>query len=194
MRDAATLVRTGLKLSIKKPVWFAENRPQVAEEMKWHQIGHLQRNKVRRLLSASPIIHSVDSERLLDAIVAEANKQAVSIDILIEINVSGDAAKTGLPPAELAGMVERFLVQQSSPSQSGNVQIVGLMAMAGWGTDSQHAHPQFARLRELREAIATQTGLTLPELSMGMSGDYAAAIAEGATMVRIGSSLFNGLL
>lgn len=178
----------------QKFIWFAEHQTNVASEIHWHQIGHLQRNKVRRLLVATPLIHSIDSERLLDEVLAESQRQQITVDVLIEVNVSGDEAKTGLPPAALSGVVERFAAQQQAGSQGPHVQIVGLMAMAGWGTDPNEARPQFARLRELRDALASQTGLELPELSMGMSGDYKAAIAEGATMVRIGSSLFDGLL
>lgn len=178
----------------QKFMWFAEHQPDVAAEIQWHQIGHLQRNKVRRLLAASPLIHSIDSERLLDEVAAETQRQQVTVNVMIEVNVSGDEAKTGLAPAALSGVVERFMSQRGTASTLGNVQIVGLMAMAGWGTDPSQARPQFARLRELRDALASQTGLDLPQLSMGMSGDYEAAIAEGATMVRIGSSLFDGLL
>lgn len=178
----------------QKFIWFAAHQPQVAAEIHWHQIGHLQRNKVRRLLPSTPLIHSIDGERLLDEVCEEAHRQQASVSVLIEVNVSGDEAKTGLPSAALSGLLERFLAQQKTGSQGGHVRIIGLMAMAGWGTDPNQARPQFARLRELRDALASQTGLKLPELSMGMSGDYEAAIAEGATMVRIGSSLFSGLL
>lgn len=178
----------------QKFTWFAEHQTNVAAEIHWHQIGHLQRNKVRRLLAASPLIHSIDSERLLDEVAAETQRQQTTVDVLIEVNVSGDEAKTGLPPTALSGLLERFLAEQETASQGGHVRIVGLMAMAGWGTDPSQARPQFARLRELRDALVSQTDLDLPELSMGMSGDYEAAIAEGATMVRIGSSLFDGLL
>ncbi len=178
----------------QKVAWFAEHRPDIAAAIDWHQIGHLQRNKVRRLLAASPLIHSINSERLLNEVTAEAQRREAAVEVLIEVNVSGDAAKTGLSPAELPDLVERFLAKQNASPASGRVRIVGLMAMAGWGTDPHEARPQFARLRELRDSLATRTNLALPELSMGMSGDYDAAIAEGATMVRIGSSVFDGLL
>ncbi len=178
----------------QKATWFAEHRPDVATEIQWHQIGHLQRNKVRRLLTVKPLVHSIDSERLLDEVLAEAWRQETSVDMLIEVNVSGDQAKTGLPPSELPGLVERFFARPDRSSSSHGVQIVGLMGMAGWGTDPHQARPQFSRLRELRDSLVDQTDVDFPELSMGMSGDYAAAIAEGATLVRIGSSLFEGLL
>lgn len=118
----------------------------------------------------------------------------------MEINVSGEQAKTGLPERELAPLLDQFAARREADDSSasdvlsGGVEITGLMAMAGWGTDVAQAGVQFARLRELRDKTRAQTGLELKQLSMGMSGDYQAAIAEGATMVRIGSSLFEGVL
>ncbi|MBB3206417.1 hypothetical protein FHS27_002226 [Rhodopirellula rubra] len=180
---------------MQKADWFSANEPDVAGEIRWHQIGHLQRNKVRRLLAFKPLIHSVDSERVLDEIHNEAISQSISVDVLMEVNVSDEAAKTGLPVVELPGLFERHCSRvASADSGEFGARVIGLMAMAGWGTDPQQARPQFARLRDLRDQMRQQTNLALPELSMGMSGDYAAAIAEGATMVRIGSSLFSGVL
>jgi len=182
------------QMMTQKTQWFTEHRPDVADQITWHQIGHLQRNKVRRLLASHPMIHSVDSERLLVEIDAEALRQSVSIDVLMEINVSEESAKTGLPANELAGILDRFESREREASGVHGVRIIGLMAMAGWGTEPDQARPQFARLRELRDEMRSKTELELPELSMGMSGDYEAAIAEGATTVRIGSSLFQGVL
>lgn len=193
---------------------LGENRPQVllqkhewlqthpsetaadepASPVRWHQIGHLQRNKVRRLLDADPMIHSVDSARLLDEIISQSSSRDSAIELLIEINVSGEDAKTGLPPEQLGELIEAVQNQPpTQPGQSPHVRLVGLMAMAGWGTDADQARRQFASLRQLRDTAATASGMPLPHLSMGMSGDYEAAIAEGATMVRIGSRLFDGL-
>ncbi|SMP37943.1 hypothetical protein SAMN06265222_10151 [Neorhodopirellula lusitana] len=180
---------------------LGENRPQVlcqkAEglvgSIRWHQIGHLQRNKVRRLMSARPMIHSIDSERLLNEVIAEATRQECTIDVLLEINVSAEEAKTGLPVEEASGVLDRFL-QQVADAQTSPVRIVGLMAMAAWGKDLAVAQQQFAKVRELRDELQASSGLALPELSMGMSGDFPAAIAEGATLVRVGSKLFGGVL
>ncbi|GAA5504852.1 YggS family pyridoxal phosphate-dependent enzyme [Novipirellula caenicola] len=179
---------------------LGENRPQVLwkkneevafpDDVQWHLIGHLQRNKLRRSLPFRPMIHSVDSPRLLTAIVEEAAAQQIPTKVLLEVNISGEEAKTGLKPQELRPMIESHL----GSSESGEVEIVGLMAMAGWGTDADAARQQFAATRQLRDELQQQTGVALPELSMGMSGDFAAAIAEGATMVRIGSRLFEGFL
>ncbi len=174
---------------------LGESRPQVLwqkaeqlmdQEVAWHLIGHLQRNKVRRLLKCGPCIESVDSQRLLQAIADESLAQGRVTRVLLEVNISGDEAKTGLLPAELPGLLE------SLPSQG--VQLDGLMAMAGWGTAPAEARKQFAETRLLRDRLTDQTGVPLPHLSMGMSGDFREAIAEGATIVRIGSRLFEGVI
>ncbi|EMI19760.1 putative pyridoxal phosphate-dependent enzyme [Rhodopirellula maiorica SM1] len=183
---------------------LGENRPQVLwkkneevdfpDDVRWHLIGHLQRNKLRRSLPYRPMIHSVDSERLLTAIVEEAAGQQIPTKLLLEVNISGEEAKTGLMPQDLRPILESHLDSKHTDTGTGVVEIVGLMAMAGWGTDVAAARHQFAATRQLRDELQQQTGAALPELSMGMSGDFPAAIAEGATMVRIGSRLFEGLL
>ena len=134
---------------------LGENRPQVlmqkhaalvdhAAPIRWHQIGHLQRNKVRRLLDAKPMIHSIDSVRLLDEIMAQSSHLESPIDVLIELNVSGEDAKTGLPPGELDGLLENYLAKTDH-----RVRIVGMMAMAGWGSEKDIAQKQFAALRNI---------------------------------------------
>ena len=181
---------------------LGENRPQslveksgrLARSIRWHQIGHLQRNKVRRLLAAEPLIHSVDSPRLLEEIDSEAVQQSRLVQVLVEVNVSDEEAKTGLPVDETKELVRKSIESIETRGDDKGARIIGLMAMAGWGTTPDQARRQFAKLRELRSQLQTSIGIPLPELSMGMSGDYAAAIAEGATMVRIGSSLFVGVL
>ena len=175
---------------------IGESRPQVlwskAEQIAaptsvaWHLIGHLQRNKVRRLLRHGVWIHSIDSPRLLDAVASEAQSQETTVPVLLEANISGDPSKTGLSADELRQWADHL------PSE--HVQVLGLMAMAGLATDDAEARRQFAATRELRDELRGRSGLELPELSMGMSGDFPMAIAEGATMVRIGSRLFEGCL
>ena len=174
---------------------LGENRPQVLwqkaesglldDQIQWHMIGHLQRNKVRRLLRFTPIIHSVDSQRLLTAIASEAEQRDEIASILLEVNISGDENKTGMSEVELS----KCLIAAESLS----VQIRGLMAMAGFGTSGDEARKQFAKVRELRDRLVKETGNPLPELSMGMSADFREAIAEAATMIRIGSRLFEGI-
>ncbi len=151
----------------------------------WHIIGHLQRNKIRRTLKQRPLIHSVDSMRLLQAIADEAVSQQTTARVLLEVNISGDEAKTGLAPDELPGLLDNL--------PEAGIDVCGLMAMAGWGTDPSAARQQFEKTRRLRDELEKSTGRSLAELSMGMSGDFPAAIAEGATMVRVGSRLFEGI-
>ncbi len=167
-------------------MWQKSQAMQDLTPLSWHMIGHLQRNKVRRSLRCKPMIHSVDSERVLTAIAEEAVQQELCIKVLLEVNISGDEAKTGFLPDALESVLE-------SSDKSG-IDICGLMAMAGWGTDPTTARKQFDNTRELRDRLQLSTGRTLPELSMGMSGDYQAAIRAGSTMVRIGSSLFDGVI
>ncbi len=174
---------------------LGESRPQqlwqkaeslcLGAKVRWHLIGHLQRNKIRRTLRHHVLVHSVDNQRLLGAIASEAESQAQEATVLLEVNISGDRAKTGFDPHELQQVLGGF------PAQG--IRVNGLMAMAGWGTDRDDARRQFAATRQLRDDLERECGLPLPELSMGMSNDFAEAIAEGATMVRIGSRLFEGL-
>lgn len=167
-------------------LWQKADELQEVKSIRWHLIGHLQRNKIRRTLRVRPLLHSVDSARLLHAIGKEADSQEQLIDVLLEVNVSGDEAKTGFSPPQVAAALNDL-----PPS---GVRVLGLMAMAGWGTERRQARQQFAQLRELRDRLVNETGNALPELSMGMSGDFVEAIAEGASMVRIGSRLFDGLI
>ena len=160
----------------------------VPPEIRWHLVGHLQRNKIRRTLPLVHLIHSVDSRRLLDAINVEATGLGRSANVLLEANVSGDITKTGLQPAEL----EPILADAGSwPS----VSIRGLMGMASLLGGTEAARRDFDRLRALRDRLAGNVppGVALDELSMGMTGDFEAAIAAGATIVRIGGGVFEGL-
>jgi len=149
--------------------------------IKWHMVGHLQTNKVKDAVKIFDLIHSVDSQR----IAWEIDKQAARInkvqDILIEVNISGEESKFGVEPEQLFKLVE-------SISQFKNVRLQGLMGMAPAVGDPQEARPYFRKLRGLKDQI---NGLT--HLSMGMSNDFEAAIEEGATIVRIGRAIFEGL-
>ena len=183
-----SLTRAGCRdLGENRPqqLWKKNEQVSFPEETRWHLIGHLQRNKVRRLLSHAPMIHSIDSRRLLQAVADEAVGQERTIDILLEVNISGDEAKTGMSPGDLEHLLDN--------RPENGVDILGLMAMAGWGTEGKNAQKQFEQTRELRDRLSAKCGLQLGELSMGMSGDYAQAIIEGATIVRIGSRLFEGV-
>jgi pyridoxal phosphate enzyme (YggS family) len=171
---------------------LGESRPQQlwqrAESLadpliRWHFIGHLQRNKVHRTLPAAAMVHSIDSPRLLAAI--DEERLPSPMPVLLEVNVSGDAAKHGFSP----DTVESFL---TTSAQYKNVSIRGLMCMGGLESDRDATRREFASLRTLRDRLRPNcpTGVELVELSMGMSGDFEMAIEEGATLVRIGSALF----
>jgi pyridoxal phosphate enzyme (YggS family) len=157
----------------------------------WHLIGHLQRNKVRRTLALPwrAIIHSADSMRLLEEIDRESAAIDRPVDVLLEVNVSGEAAKHGFRPDEVAPLLPRI-------AELRNVYVVGLMTMASLEGGGAQARRDFAALRELRDRLIPDCPerIMLKELSMGMSGDFAIAIEEGATMVRVGSALFEGLV
>jgi len=179
-----------LDLGESRPQEIWSKAPELTDlPIRWHLIGHLQRNKVRRTLPLVTLIHSVDSLRLLDELQSEAARIERVQTILLEVNISGDATKTGFAPAEIEAAI-------TAAAACDHLQIQGLMSMAGLDTDAATAQRQFAAVRELRDRLQTNvpTNVSLAELSMGMSGDFREAIAEGATMVRIGSSLFEGLL
>lgn len=175
----------------------AESRPQhlweraeelAALDLRWHMIGHLQRNKVRRTLPCVTLLHSVDSVRLAAAVDEAAAEIGRPASVLLEVNVSGEENKQGFAPAELEGAIGEIFA-------FGRLEVGGLMCMAGLEGDLDDARREFASLRELRDRLQPlcPSGVILKELSMGMSGDFEAAIEEGATLVRIGSALFEGL-
>lgn len=155
---------------------------------RWHMIGHLQRNKVKSLLAHSQIIHSVDSGRLAQEIQRHAAAEGRSIEVLIEVNVSGEASKAGVPTAEAEALAREI-------GGLPNLQLRGLMTMAPLDHDADAARPHFAGLRKLLQELRERgaAGRDCDQLSMGMSGDFRVAIEEGATIVRLGSILFEGL-
>lgn len=154
----------------------------------WHLIGHLQRNKIRRTLPVAEWIHSVDSLRLLTALDEEAAQLDRRPQVLLEVNVSGEAAKHGFAPAEFPAALE-------AAGRLQQVRVEGLMGMAALEGGLAAAERDFAHLRALRDRWADNCppGVRLGELSMGMSHDFELAIRHGATMVRVGSALFAGL-
>ena len=149
----------------------------------WHLIGHLQTNKVRQALETFDFIHSVDSLKLLERIIRIAREIGVAPHILFEVNVSGEKSKTGMSPDILPSAVEMAL-------EEGTVWLEGLMTMAPFSENPEDARPHFRRLRELRDEMEKRFGISLPRLSMGMSGDYEVAVEEGATWLRLGTVLF----
>lgn len=175
---------------------FGENRPQELRRKaaavpagRWHLIGHLQRNKVDKTLPLAALIHSVDSQRLLDAIEAEALRQERTVGVLLEVNCSGEDAKQGFEPDQVLALADKLRGLKQ-------VRVRGLMTMAALTDDPEHARPAFRRLGgvavSLRSALAG-TPHTVDQLSMGMSGDFEVAIEEGATLIRVGSTLVGDL-
>lgn len=148
-----------------------------------HLIGPLQTNKVRQVIQLVTRIESVDRPSLIAALAKELSKQARSCSVLIQVNIAGEAQKSGCSPDEAASLLEQIM---DVPELSCD----GLMTMAPYVNDPEIIRPVFAGLRQLRDELRESTGLTLPVLSMGMSGDFPIAIEEGATHVRIGRSLF----
>lgn len=165
-----------------RPQQLAERVALLPSDVRWHLIGSLQRNKVGPTLDAlgaGGLIHSVDSSRLLDRVARLAAERSRVARVLLQVNVTGEATKQGLVPDEVAGLV-------ASSAASDAVAIEGLMTMAAKQGD---AAATFEQLAALSRTLPSE----LPVLSMGMSGDLEAAIAAGATHVRIGSALFEGL-
>lgn len=176
---------------------LGESRPQqlweraesiTAADLHWHMIGHLQRNKVRRTLPLVRLIHSIDTVDLLEAVDRIAGEQQRTCDLLLEVNTSGEEAKHGFAPDDVAPAL-------AAAARLASVRVRGLMCMAALDGGLDVARANFAALRDLRDRLAKNCPDTvrLDELSMGMSGDYEVAIEEGATLVRIGSALFEGL-
>jgi PLP dependent protein len=151
----------------------------------WHMIGHLQRNKSKRTIPIIQCLHSLDSIRLAEQVNLDASELGRRLEVLLEVNVTGDATKTGLLPSDLK-MVATKIVGLD------HLHVVGLMGMAGLG--NQTPREDFATIRALRDELQHELGTStdLKHLSMGMSGDFEDAIAEGATMLRLGSVLFEG--
>jgi pyridoxal phosphate enzyme (YggS family) len=166
---------------------MARRRNGSAAPVRWHMIGHLQRNKVKAVLDAGvEIIHSVDTLRLAEDINVRAQKMNKTIDLLMEVNCSQEPQKFGVAVGATAYLCEMI-------STLKNVRLVGLMTMAPQVRDPEQARPTFVRLRELFEEIRhdRHCGEAFKHLSMGMSQDYAIAVEEGATMLRIGTALFS---
>ncbi len=188
---ASYLVQAGcLDLAESRPQELWKKRQEVDDpSVRWHMIGHLQRNKVRRTLPEATWIHSIDSLRLLQQVQSDAHSLDVVARVFIELNVTPDASKTG------ASSEEAMAIWNCGKSFD-HVRIEGIMGMARLDSDLETARRDFSAIRRWRDQLREDdpAAASLTELSMGMSHDYEAAIAEGATMIRIGSALFEGIL
>lgn len=162
-----------------------ESLADLGPRVRWHLIGHLQSNKVKKTFSMVAMIHAVDSLKLLRILDEAARSMENPPSVCLQVNTSGEVNKHGWEGGSILDDAESIAACRSIP-------IVGLMTMAAFGTDGEGARPSFVALREVRDRLRERTGLALDELSMGMSGDFGAAIEEGATLVRVGSALFEG--
>jgi hypothetical protein len=149
-----------------------------APGLRWHLIGHLQRNKAKLVPGRFELVHSVDSLELA----TELNRRAMPLRVLLQVNVAGESQKSGCTPEAAPGLARQI-------AGLGQLQLEGLMTLAPFTDDEDVQRRTFRSLRALRDTIKEE-GLWLPTLSMGMSADYATAVAEGATVIRLGTVLF----
>lgn len=188
--ETRALVDAGcLDLGESRPQTIWDKAPQLAGNIRWHLIGHLQRNKVRKTLPFLHLMHSLDSVRLSDQMEKDASELGVRVATLLEINITQDMSKTGMQPGDAEAWLERYVTDQGLRDR---IELLGLMGMSSLEADPSQVRREFASLRERCEAWNRRFGLQMSELSMGMSHDFVSAIAEGATLVRIGSRLFEG--
>ncbi len=164
---------------------ITEKYPQLPKDIRWHLIGHLQTNKVKYIVDKVAMIHSVDSYKLAQEISRQAVKKGVCIDVLIEVNVAKEESKFGVYPEDTCALCEQI-------SALPNIKIRGLMTVAPNVEDPEQNRAVFCRLRELLVDIQAKNidNVNMDCLSMGMSGDYLVAVEEGATHVRVGTSIF----
>lgn len=172
---------------------FGENKVQeicekydkLPSDIKWHMIGHLQRNKVRQVIDKVAMIHSVDSYRLAQEISVQAQKKNITMPILIEVNIAGEESKFGMSAENTIQLVEEIAMLP-------NLKIQGLMTIAPFVEDAEENRQYFREIKQLSVDIKNKNidNVTMDILSMGMTGDYEVAIEEGATMVRVGTGIF----
>lgn len=160
-----------------------EKRAQTTAAVRWELIGHLQSNKARLAVEHFGRIQSVDSEKLLNVLDRAAGELGRKLPVLLQINAGNDPAKFGAEPADATRLLDLALTKP-------HLQVDGLMTIAPLSADAAVAQRTFANLRAIRDTLAARNGAPLRELSMGMSGDLDVAIAEGSTLVRVGSAIF----
>lgn len=154
-------------------------------DLRWSLVGHLQRNKARYVARFADEFQALDSLRVAEALERRLQIEGRSLDVFVQVNSSGEESKFGLPPAEVAAFVAQL---PNYPA----LRVRGLMTLALFSSDEAHVRPCFVLMRELRDRLRQEApdGVDLDELSMGMSGDFELAIEEGATVVRVGQSIF----
>ena len=179
-------VDAGLRLFGENKVQeILAKQPLLPARLRWHHIGHLQSNKIRKILPFVEAIQSVDSLDLARDIDRVAAELGLFPKVYLEVNVAAEASKFGFAPAALVSQIEDMLKLE-------RLEIQGLMCIPPPAPDAEDSRKYFVFLREFRERLEKQTGATFNALSMGMSHDYAIAVEEGATIVRVGSAIFGG--
>ena len=186
----ASVLREAYDLGVRD---FGENYVQelsdkmetLPKDIRWHMIGHLQRNKVKYIIDKVCMIHSVDSYRLAEEINIQAKKRRTTVPILIEVNIAGEASKFGISAEDTILLAEEIAGLE-------NVRIKGLMLIAPYVSDPEENRVHFQKMKQLSVDIADKNidNVSMEILSMGMTGDYTVAIEEGATMVRVGTGIF----
>lgn len=196
--DVIAAVKAGLQ-------HFGENRVQESQQkvpqvlasvdkpIIWHMIGHIQSRKAKDVASLFDVVHSIDSVKLAEKLAKFAIESDKTLDALIEINVSGEASKAGLDASQWqssAQVKDTVIEEIRHISSFAGLKVIGLMTMAPFVDNAEETRHVFAELAALRQMLRETLGLSLPELSMGMTNDYPVAIEEGATMIRIGRAIF----
>ena len=187
----ADVVRLAARAGLTR---FGENRVQEGApkvealrgefpDLEWRLIGPLQTNKAKTALQWFQVVETVDRERLAQRLESLLAGESRIVPVLLEVNVGGEASKSGVEPAAAPQLLDATL---ACP----HLEVRGLMTVPPYDEDAEKSRPYFAALRELRDALARRTGRPLPELSMGMSHDFAVAVEEGATEIRVGTALF----
>ena len=171
---------------------LGENKPQEInwkydeiENVRWHQIGHLQTNKVKYIIDKVCLIHSLDSVKLCEEIQKRAEAKGITMDVLVEINIAGEEAKHGVPPEKAEELV-------LEASKFKNIRVKGLMTVAPFVENPEENRKYFRQLKQLSVDINAKNidNIYMDTLSMGMTNDYVVAVEEGATMVRVGTAIF----
>ena len=157
--------------------------PLLPSRLRWHFIGHLQKNKIRQALPLFELFHGIDSLALAQDMERIAEEEGSRPRILLEVNLAAEASKHGFAAESLPPIMEQLL-------SLGRLSIEGLMAIPPIAPEAENSRPYFVALRKLRDELESKFDLRLPQLSMGMSGDYLVAVEEGATLVRVGTAIF----
>jgi len=157
--------------------------PELPSNLRWHFVGHLQKNKIRHALPLFELFHSVDSLALAQEMSRIADEEGMHPRVLLEVNVAGEASKFGFARTALRGEMEQLLALR-------RLTIEGLMTIPPLAPEAEASRTFFVQLRELRDGLESEFQMKLPRLSMGMTNDFAIAVEEGATLVRVGTAIF----